>query len=137
MLSLLHLHPIFEFFLTVYFGFVIAPEFLGNFLFRKVPLYVRASRDKVIERLSRYIQTLEFWEQKFENEKSAFKRSAYGLSIEQDYLPIYMPSIISTKQSINDLISRIENETAEIVKAKANSDKDSIKSEISKACRSC
>jgi hypothetical protein len=94
------LHPVFEFYLTAYFAFVIAPEFMNNFLGFKIPDYLERSKNKTIKKLKRYQSKMEALKKRINND-SHLSEFLYSTFMEFN----------SISQSIEDEIKEINNLT--------------------------
>lgn len=119
---LYYLHPIFEFYLTVYFGFIVAPEFLGRFLIEEFNF--EKNKVELIDTLAGYLKkitdadkeiiTKGFGSETTTNVSTSFRAAAKGLE-----------DIIN---KINEAATKVENEK------KFN---EPLKVELSKKLRGC
>ena len=120
--SLYHLHPIFEFLLTVYFGFIIAPEFFGRFLLEKIPFFLEVSRENALTSLNKIIEKLNKAEQELNETEQDFKQHDLGEVIISDFLP----SLEKSKEQVNEIIEKIKKDAKEIEEAIKLVEEDSI-----------
>jgi hypothetical protein len=109
--SLYELHPVFEFYLTAYFGFILAPRFLSEFLLYRIPKYQDKSRENVCDLLDKITNEIEVKISKYDelddDEKKYFEIHITGFTELKEEI------ITLKKSAVDKKIDALRNELAD------------------------
>jgi hypothetical protein len=114
--TLYHLHPVFEFYLTAYFGFLVAPRFLSEFLSDRIDIGRSTESKELVLQSLRSLQTkINKIIKEFENLPANFKQHAAAKPIQR-----------FIKSRFEPLYTNISNKITQVNEANAQQLRDEI-----------
>jgi len=126
-----HLHTVFEFFLTLYVGLILAPDFFKNFLFEKVPNHILKSGKDAVTKLEKHLTQMGDGEQRYDLDDEELKKLPGYKDICE-----FLSAMPEAKSKLENAIEEIKEFTRRIKdQNRTPKDDEDLKCELAKNAR--